>query len=151
MRIGRTLPPAAAPLSLIDLLHGCAAIARPRRALRWFENDLKEYFNVQHCFLVSSGKAALTLILQSLREMHPDRDEVVIPAFNCFSVPSAVIRAGLKVRLCDVNPSTLDFDDESLKRTLSNKNKILCVLPTHFSAFPRTLKIFKRNSWGPES
>ena len=136
MRIGRTLPAAAAPLSIADILRGCTSMLHPRRALRQFEKDIKEYFNVRHCFLVSSGKAALTLILQSLHEMHPDRDEVVVPAFDCFSVPSAIVRAGLKVRVCDINPHSLDFDGKSLSRILSNKDKILCILPTHFFGLP---------------
>jgi perosamine synthetase len=148
MRIGRTIPPAAAPLSIVDILHGFTAILHRRRALQRFENGLKEYFNVQHCFLVSSGKAALTLILQSLHELNPDRDEIVIPAFDCYSVPSAIVRAGLKVRLCDINPQTLDFESESLKRTLSNKSKILCILPTHFFGLSANVTILRQELSG---
>jgi len=119
MRIGRTLPPAAAPIYFRDIISGFKGLIRGRRDLNRFEDELKQYFGVKHCFLVSSGKAALTLILQALKDIHPERDEVLIPAFTCYSVPSAIVRAGLKVRLCDINPDTLDFDFDQLSQVLS--------------------------------
>ena len=59
-------------------------------------------------FLVSSGRAALTILLEALRR-RSERREVVIPAYTCFSVASAIARAGLTIRLCDVDPVTLDL------------------------------------------
>jgi len=81
--------------------------------------ELKEHFGVEHCFLVSSGKAAFTLILRALKELSPDRDEVLIPAFTCYSVPSSVVRAGLRIRLCDLRSDSLDFDFTQLSAMLS--------------------------------
>jgi perosamine synthetase len=122
LRIGRTLPPAAAPIYFKDLIAGLRGLVRGRDQLEQFQGELKAYFDVKHCFLVSSGRAALTIILRALRELHPERDEVLIPAFTCYSVPSAIARAGLKVRLCDVNAETLDFDFAQLSRILDSKN-----------------------------
>jgi len=161
MRIGRTLPPAAAPIYPRDILSGIRGHLNGYRELDRFETDLKNYFGVRYCFLLSSGKAALTLILEALKEIHPDRDEVLIPAFTCYSVPSAIVRAGLKVKLCDINPDTLDFDFNQLSRILSqhsvphlpnkrnkpnkpdkpdkpNKpiSRILCIIPTHLFGIP---------------
>lgn len=90
---------------------------RGRRELDRFESELKEYFGVKHCFLVSSGKAAFVLILLALKELFPDRDEVLIPALNCYSVPSAIRRAGLRTKLCDLGPDGLDFDFKKLTDT----------------------------------
>ena len=119
MRIGRTLPPAAAPIYLRDIISGIKGLFQGKRELERFETELKEYFGVKYCFLVSSGKAALTLILTALREMYPERHEVLIPAFTCYSVPSAIVRAGLKIRLCDIDASTLDFDFDQMATILS--------------------------------
>ena len=119
MRIGRTLPPAAAPIYFRDIFSGIKGLFRRQRELDHFKSELKDYFGAKHCFLVSSGKAALTIILKALQDAHPDRDEVLIPAFTCYSVPSAIVRAGLKVRLCDISPDTLDFDFEQLPKILS--------------------------------
>jgi dTDP-4-amino-4,6-dideoxygalactose transaminase len=119
MRIGRTLPPAAAPIYPRDILSGIRRLVNGHRELIRFETELKHYFEVKYCFLVSSGKAALSFILQTLRDIEPERDEVLIPAFTCYSVPSAIVRAGLKVKLCDTNPNTLDFDYDQLSSLLS--------------------------------
>jgi dTDP-4-amino-4,6-dideoxygalactose transaminase len=32
---------------------------------------------------------------------------VIVPAYTCYSVPAAIERAGLKPRLCDIDPATL--------------------------------------------
>ncbi|UCF83600.1 MAG: DegT/DnrJ/EryC1/StrS family aminotransferase, partial [Desulfobacteraceae bacterium] len=119
MRIGRTLSPAAAPIYPRDIISGIKALFKGQRELDHFESELKEYFGIKHCFLVSSGKAALTIILQALKDLNPDRDEILIPAFTCYSVPSAIVRAGLKIKLCDIDPDTLDFDFEQLSKMLS--------------------------------
>jgi dTDP-4-amino-4,6-dideoxygalactose transaminase len=130
VRIGRTLPPAVAPISALNIVNAIMAMFRGDLAIRVFTAQLKEYFNVKHCFLLSSGKASLTLILQALKALYPDRDEVLIPAFTCYSVPAAIVRAGLKVRICDVDPETLDFDYRELAEQLSAP-RVVCVIPTH--------------------
>jgi hypothetical protein len=162
MRIGRTLPPAAAPIYPRDILSGIKGHLKGHRELDRFETELKDYFGVRHCFLLSSGKAALTIILQALRDLQPDRDEVLIPAFTCYSVPSAIVRTGLKVRLCDMNPDTLDFDFKQLSRILSphsasqgvnkpnehnklskpNKptSRLLCIIPIHLFGIPSDIR-----------
>ncbi len=142
MRIGRTLPPAAAPIYLKDIFSGLKGLIRGPKEINRFESELKAHYNVKHCFLLSSGKAALTIILKALHELHPERNEVLIPAYTCYSVPSAILKAGLKVKLCDINPETLDFDFEQLKQILSPsnysnpKNSILAVIPTHLFGLP---------------
>jgi perosamine synthetase len=146
MRIGRTLPPAATPIYPKDILSGLKGIIRGSKEINRFESELKEYYNVKHCFLVSSGKAALTIILKALHELHPERNEVLIPAFTCYSVPSAIIKAGLKIKLCDINPDTLDFDFDQLKETFTNSNlksSILAVLPTHLFGIPADIDQIK--------
>ena len=112
MRIGRTLPPAAAPIGWKSLFSATSAIFSGELEVNRFSDELKEYFDKKHCFLVSSGKAALTLILNALKEQYPERDEVIIPAYTCYSVPSAIIRAGLKVKLCDTVADSFAFDFE---------------------------------------
>jgi perosamine synthetase len=114
MRIGRTLPPAATPIDIRAIFSGVRGIFRGRKELDRFQSELKEHFGVRHCFLISSGKAAFTLILLALKELSPDRDEVLLPAFTCYSVPSSVIRAGLRIRLCDQRSDSFDFDFSQL-------------------------------------
>jgi perosamine synthetase len=120
MRIGRTLPPAAAPIAVRGIVSGICGVVHGQKELDRFRSELKEHFGVNHCFLVSSGKAALTLILLALKDLFPGRDEVLIPAFTCYSVPSSIIRAGLRIRLCDLHSDGLDFDFAQLSAMLSD-------------------------------
>jgi perosamine synthetase len=122
MPLIRTLPPAAAPIYLQNILSGLSAVHRGQQELARFKGELKDYFAARHCFLVSSGKAALTLILNALKETHPSRNQVLIPAYTCYSVPSAIVRAGLQIKLCDMDPETLDFDYTQLSKLLNHPN-----------------------------
>jgi dTDP-4-amino-4,6-dideoxygalactose transaminase len=144
IRIGRTLPPAAAPIYLRDITSGFIGIIRGEQAIQDFHDELRSFFKVRHCFTLSSGKSALTIVLESLKEMFPGRDEVLIPAFSCYSIPSAIIRAGLKVRLCDLDIETFDFDYSQLISIVSaNKERILCVVPVHLFGIPADINRLK--------
>ena len=133
MKIHRTIPPAAAPISWMDLWHGLAGVFSGKRSIQEIETEMKAYFGVRHVFLVSSGKAALTLILLGLRSLSPKK-EALIPAYTCFSVPSAIRKAGLKVALCDIDPSTLDFDFKLLEDAIGEDT--LCVIHGHLFGVP---------------
>jgi len=76
-----------------------------------FARKLTTLLKVRHCFLTSSGTAALYVALVSLSKL-AQKKEVIFPAYTCPSVLAAVIRAGLKPVLCDLgcNKSTMDLD-----------------------------------------
>ena len=134
MKIQRTIPPAAAPVGVKSLAHGFAGMIFGGKYRKRFEQELKDYFKVNHVFMVSSGKAALTIILRALKSLSPGKREVLIPAYTCFSVPSAIVKAGLTVSLCDINDSTFDFDSTRLGRELNERT--LCVIPNHLFGIP---------------
>jgi len=94
---------------------------------------MKEYFGTKHVFLVSSGKAALFLILSGLKRM-TGKTKVILPAYTCFSVPSSVRMAGLELVLCDMRPETLDYDFTQLKKLVDDET--LCILSTHLFGIP---------------
>ena len=143
IRIGRTLPPAVAPIFFRDIITGIFGIFKKSQEINRFESEFKDYFDVKHCFLISSGKAALTIILRSLKKMHPDQDEILIPAFICYSVPSAITRAGLKIKLCDINADTLDFNIDLLAKTLNSTNRLLAIIPAHLFGIPTDIKRYE--------
>jgi len=137
MRIGRTLPPAAAILGWRDLRHAVAAMWSRDRALRLREDEIRKYFGVPYACLVSSGTAALTLALIALRDLS-ERTDVIIPAFTCYSVPAAVLTAGLRPVLCDIEPATFDFDHAQLEQTLTDNT--LCVVAHHLFGVPSDIE-----------
>jgi perosamine synthetase len=142
MTIQRTMPPAAAPLRWRDLWNGLIGVFRGERYLRKFEDEIKAYFEVKHVFPISSGKAALFLILRSLKSLSPEKHEVLIPAYTCFSVPSAVVKAGLKLALCEIDRSTLNLDPKLLESVI--KNDTLCVVPAHLFGNPSEMNEINR-------
>lgn len=143
MRLGRTLPPAASPIPLVDIFRALSSCLKPEDVNSRFSREIKHHFESKYCFLLSSGKTALTIILLALKQIYPERDQVVVPAFTCYSVPAAVKRAGLQVKLCDVGRFSLDFDISKLETILSGDRqtgRILCVLATHLFGCPASLK-----------
>jgi perosamine synthetase len=134
MRIQRTLPPTAAPVPPGSLFHGLKVLFTGQDETSKRVEELKGYFNVRHVFLVSSGKAALYIILTALKSLSPEKGQVVIPAYTCFSVPSAIVKAGLEVTLCDIDPETFDFDYGELESVLNQQT--LCVVPNHLFGIP---------------
>ncbi len=133
MRPRRTLPPAAPYQRWEDLWTGLEACLFPRRADVDLEGEIAGFFGVRHVFAVSSGRAALLLILRALRSLS-DRREVIVPAYTCFAVVAAVRAAGLEVRPCDIERSSLGMDPRALEAALTADT--LCVIPTHLFGIP---------------
>lgn len=77
-------------------------------------------------FGTRSGRVALWLILRALHRLRPDRKIVAVPAYTCFTVPAAVVRAGFTVRPVDIDPKTLDFDFNQLERL--SAAGLLCIV-----------------------
>ncbi|MBB3225787.1 dTDP-4-amino-4,6-dideoxygalactose transaminase [Luteibacter sp. Sphag1AF] len=120
-RPDRELPPTAGlPLALADLR------ARPRQRLT---DAAAAFINVPATQLECSGTASLIVALLALKELAPDRHEVVIPAYTCPLVPMAVQRAGLTSRLCDMATGRLDMDAQKLQSACSAST--LAIIPTH--------------------
>jgi dTDP-4-amino-4,6-dideoxygalactose transaminase len=124
-----------------DLLAGIAGAARPSDTLRALEEDFADAHGVSRAWGVSSGRAALTLALRALRQLSP-RTSVVIPAFTCFSVPAAVVRAGLDVVACDIESGTFDFDYQQLASVLE-RERPLAVVATHLFGMPCSVQRLK--------
>ncbi|HNT42942.1 MAG TPA: DegT/DnrJ/EryC1/StrS family aminotransferase [Syntrophorhabdaceae bacterium] len=137
MRIRRTLSPTAAPLRPADLWRGLKGFFAGEKYLRRLKEEITGYFGVRHAWFTSSGKAALYVILRALRSLEPDRTEVLIPAYTCFSVPSAIVRAGLEVALCDIDASSLDLNGTLLGKSVNEKT--LCVVPDHLFGIPSAM------------
>ncbi|NOS82376.1 MAG: DegT/DnrJ/EryC1/StrS aminotransferase family protein, partial [Nitrospira sp.] len=127
MKMQRHLPPTAAPLAFQDLVTGALGLVCAGSFQRTLESEIKTFFDVKHVFLLTSGKAALTTILRGLKA-DSSRRQVIIPAYTCFSVPSAVLKAGLEVVLCDVDPHTLDLNLQRLRETVG-PNTLAVVVP----------------------
>jgi dTDP-4-amino-4,6-dideoxygalactose transaminase len=132
MKIRKATPPTAAPMRFLDLLSGFRGLME-KGITEQLENEIREYFQADHVFFLSSGKAALFLILSALKELG-NRERVIIPAYTCYSVPSAIRKAGLEIVPCDIMADTLDFDPDQLEGLCDHNT--LCIVPTHLFGIP---------------
>ena len=98
-------------------------------------NAIQSRFGVRHCSLTSTGRAGMTVLLTALRTLaHRDRDEVVLPSYTCFSVAASIVKAGLRPRIVDVSPETLDYDLDQLRH--ADLGRALAVVATNLYGLP---------------
>lgn len=139
----RFVPPAGTPIGITDVLHSVGHILARADVLQRFKSAVRERAGVRYCDFVSTGRAALTLALLALKTLDGGRrNEVVIPSYTCFSVPSSIVKAGLKVRLADVDPLTLDFAPGTLERL--DGSRVLAVIATNLYGLPNDLPAITR-------
>ncbi len=128
MTVFSLIPPAGHKIPLVDFLTATINYVFSRNNEGFFLEKLKAFLGVKYCYLVSSGTAALYIILKSLKH-DTQQNEVIIPAYTCPSVAAAIVKSGLKVRLCDINKNDFNYDIESLKNTISPDT--LCIVAVH--------------------
>ncbi|RJP20673.1 MAG: hypothetical protein C4520_10985 [Candidatus Abyssobacteria bacterium SURF_5] len=133
MKIRRILPPSGAEVTLRALISATRGLTWPSNVLVKLENSLKDIFQAKYAFLLCSGRAALTVILRALSDI-TGRDEVIVPSYTCFSVPASVVRAGLKVVVCDVGKDSADYDTRKLQPLVNEKT--LCIIANHLFGIP---------------
>jgi perosamine synthetase len=90
------------------------------------------------CVPTATGRAGLVLILRALARLAPaSRTEVIIPSYTCYTVAASVVVAGLRPRVVDIDPETLDFDPAALERT--DFSRALAIVPTNLFGLPGNL------------
>jgi perosamine synthetase len=133
----RFVPPAGAPLRLSQILKAVRKALPSNGHAGELSEALASRLGMACVFAACSGRAALWLILRSLRQLKPERDVVALPAYTCFSVPASVVRAGLKVHPVDIDPNTLDFDHSQLEALPGER--LLCVITSNLFGFVNDL------------
>src|SRR2546428_6257427 len=134
----RLVAPAGAPLPVRTTLPSALPSSEVDRGL---VKLLGERLVIRSAFFVPSGRAALAILLRTLPQS-VDRREVGIPAYTCFSVPAAAARVGLVIRLCDVDPKTLDLDLNALVQL--DLGKALCIVPSGLYGMPGDLSALEQ-------
>jgi dTDP-4-amino-4,6-dideoxygalactose transaminase len=133
----RKVPTTAVPIMLPEILRA-ALRSIEGKGIERFEKSLSEWLSVPEVVLVNKGTSAIYLILKALRELHPERDEVIYPAYTVPTLKLAFDRAGLKTRVCDIKRETFNLDPESLAGEVNSRT--LAVIPVHMFGFPMELK-----------
>jgi dTDP-4-amino-4,6-dideoxygalactose transaminase len=134
-----SLPPAGPKISVNEVIRCIHAIQSKNGA--GLLDSIKIYLGCEHLFYLSSGRAALWLALKAFSMSKPDRNEVLIPAYSCPSVVSAVLKSGLIPKLCDINLNDFGFCYDELIKKLSDKT--LAVIVVHLYGAPAEVRKIK--------
>jgi len=95
-----------------------------------FEKNFAKFHKVKYSVMVNSGSSANLLMVASLfyqKTKHKIKkgDEVIVPAVGWSTSYNPLHQLGLKIKFVDIDIETLNFDLEKLKKSISNKTKII--------------------------
>lgn len=135
----RHIAPAGTPLALTTLLAAGFDHLSGRDARAGLSAAIRARYGVRHCLTVSSGRAALALIFRVLAQLRadPQRNEIIVPGYTCYSVAAAAIRAGLCLRIIDIDPQTLSYDRARLDA--ADSSRALAIMSANLYGLPNEL------------
>jgi len=101
-----------------------------------FERAFAKFIGARHAVAMSSGTAALHAALLS-RGAVPG-DEVIVPSFTFSSTAEAVLLAGAKPVLADIDPETYTIRPESVESVITRKTK--AIIAVHLYGLPADMR-----------
>lgn len=102
------------------------------RRVRDFEIAFSKYKNVENAVAVNSCTAALHLSL--LVANIGAGDEVITTPLTFCATINAILHAGAKPVLADIDKKTMNIDPNEIEKKITNKTK--AILPVHFAGRP---------------
>ena len=125
------------PFSHKDIIEGIKVLKSKQLTISKktvnFENDFTKKLRSKYSLMVNSGSSANLLALQCL--INPYRknrlrrgDEVIIPTL-CWSTSLwPILQSGLKPVFVDINPSTLNVDENEIEKKINKKTKAILLV-----------------------
>ena len=92
-----------------------------------FEEKFKKIADSKYAIAVNNWTLGIFACLKSL-EIGPG-DEVIVPDTTFIASSNAVLLAGAKVVLCDIDPKTLCIDADKIESLINSRTK--AVMPVH--------------------
>ena len=97
--------------------------------VRKFEDKFAKKFKRKYAIMVNSGSSANLLSIASLfyKKDNPlkENDEVIVPALAWSTTYYPLKQYNLKIRLCDIDKDTLNYDINDLRKKLIKKPNLL--------------------------
>lgn len=108
------------------------------------EEMLKDYTGAKHAILVFNGTVALYIVLKALNI--GTGDEVIVPDLTFIATANAVIMAGARPVLVDVDDTYFNIDPDKIEEEITDKTK--AIIPVHLyglsANMDKILKIAKK-------
>jgi perosamine synthetase len=125
MRMEERIPMSGADLSEEDVAAVVAVVRSGRLALgpqtEAFEAAMADYVGVPHAVAVSSGSAALHLLVVALG-LGPG-DEVLVPSFTFAACANAILYTGARPVFVDMEPDTFTVDPADLEAKITPRTR----------------------------
>lgn len=118
---------------------------RPKYLRNKLQSIIKNIYADSDYFMFGSARSALSFYLS--QNFKPG-DEVVISAYTCLAVPTALIAANLVPVYVDINPDNLAISEEKIWSSISSKTKAIVVQHTLGNPAPIISIISKARSLG---
>ncbi len=97
-----------------------------------FEKRFAEYIGVNYAIMVPSARMGLYLSLKNLG-LNPG-DEIILPSFTHYAVPTMILYLGLKPIFVDIDPQTYNLNPNLVKGLITPNTK--AIIPTHLYGLP---------------
>ncbi len=104
-----------------------------------FEQDFKTYKGSSYAVAVNSCTAALHLSMLAVG-IEPGDEVISTPLTFCATI-NAIIHAGGKPVLADINPKTMNIDPQKIEEKITSRTK--AIVPVHFAGRPCEMDFIK--------
>ncbi|OWJ55197.1 DegT/DnrJ/EryC1/StrS family aminotransferase [Pyrodictium delaneyi] len=101
-----------------------------------FEREFAEYIGVDYAVAVSSGTAALDLILKAYRIRHGD--EVITTPFTFIATANAILYQGARPVFADIDPETYNLDPDKVLELITPRTR--AIIAVHLYGHPADMK-----------
>jgi perosamine synthetase len=91
-----------------------------------FETLMAQYVGVKHAITVSSGTAALHLLVRALNI--GEGDEVIVPSFTFAASANAVLYERATPVFCEIETETYNLDPDDVRRRITPRTKAIMVV-----------------------
>lgn len=142
------VPPTACPVSLPDIFLSWRIPREGARPTENFCSVVAERVGKRYAFAFNHARTAITVLLQELHRMYPEKDEVVAPAYTCYTVAAAIARAGLVLVPVDVETTSLCYQQDALRASITPRS--LAVIVVHPFGLPCDVEKVKEAANGAD-
>lgn len=113
-----------------------------KQCSKWMEDK----FNAKKVLMTTSGTSALEMAA-ILLDLKPG-DEVIMPSYTFVSTADAFVMVGAKIVFVDVNPDTMNIDENLIEKAITDKTKAIAVV--HYAGISpdmdKIMKIAKKHN-----
>lgn len=107
------------------------AFNKNKTAIIDFENAFAEKFGAKHAVVFSYGRTGIYCLLKTLNFSDM---EIIIPAYTCEVVASAVVLSGNKPKFVDITKTDFNMDLELLDKAITKNTG--AIIATHLFGYP---------------